>query len=220
MAKGLPKALSGVTTLVVMGDSITEGGAAPGGYVWLLAEALAKAESGIRVVNAGISGHRAPDMAARFERDALAHKPDLILLNVGVNDVWHAFNIFETGARDPQGLQPAGVPVEDYTAYLEEIADKAAAAGARLAFVSPTLVYEDLNCAENIRAATYVSAMRAVAIRRGLPFVDAYLAFRETVAAFRRWSLDETLLLTTDGVHLNAAGNALLAGSIWNALGE
>ena len=218
MPNRLPNALVGVSTLVVMGDSITEGGGAPGGYVWLLERSIDSAGGSLRVVNAGISGHRSPDMADRFDRDVLAHTPQLALVNVGVNDVWHAFNCSETGARDRNGLQPAGVPVAEYTRHLDGMADKAAAAGVRLAYVSPTLVYEDLDCAENVRAAQYVSAMRAVAMRKGCLFVDAYLAFRETVAAYRRLAASDALLLTTDGVHLNGAGKALLAGSRWSAL--
>ncbi len=49
----------GVTRIVTLGDSITQGGGQPGGYVWLLdryLNALYPATP-ITVVNAGISGH-------------------------------------------------------------------------------------------------------------------------------------------------------------------
>ena len=56
----VPPLLSGVTRIVTLGDSITQGGGQPGGYVWLLDRYLNAAYPGtpITVVNAGISGIR------------------------------------------------------------------------------------------------------------------------------------------------------------------
>jgi acyl-CoA thioesterase I len=70
----VPPLLAGVTRIVTLGDSITQGGGQPGGYVWLLDRYLNAVypDTPITVVNAGISGQKAPDMQARFERDVLA----------------------------------------------------------------------------------------------------------------------------------------------------
>jgi lysophospholipase L1-like esterase len=59
-----PARLRDVCRIVVVGDSITELGAEPGGYVSLLEHALAAldAQHPIEIVNAGISGDRSPDM--------------------------------------------------------------------------------------------------------------------------------------------------------------
>src|SRR5437867_12331161 len=83
-----PKELKGVRTIVTLGDSITQGGANPGGYVWLLQKYLdtLNPNQAIRVVNAGISGHKSTDMAARFQRDVVSAKPDIVTISVGVND--------------------------------------------------------------------------------------------------------------------------------------
>jgi lysophospholipase L1-like esterase len=40
----------------------------------------------IEIVNAGISGNKASDMQARFQKDAIDQKPDLVMINVGVNE--------------------------------------------------------------------------------------------------------------------------------------
>src|SRR6266478_10061666 len=84
-----PPALQGVKTLVTLGDSITQGGGAPGGYVWLMQKYLDALypQQGIKIVNAGISGHKSTDMAARFQKDVLDPGPQLITISVGVNDV-------------------------------------------------------------------------------------------------------------------------------------
>src|SRR5258707_12448030 len=83
-----PPALQNVKTLVTLGDSITQGGAAPGGYVWLMQKYLDALypQQGIKIVNAGISGHKSTDMAARFQKDVLDPRPQLITITVGVND--------------------------------------------------------------------------------------------------------------------------------------
>jgi lysophospholipase L1-like esterase len=38
----------------------------------------------IEIVNAGISSNKATDMQARFQKDAIDQKPDLVMINVGV----------------------------------------------------------------------------------------------------------------------------------------
>ena len=41
----------------------------------------------ITVLNRGVSGETARDMLARFDRDVIAEKPDLVLWQVGTNSV-------------------------------------------------------------------------------------------------------------------------------------
>ena len=93
------------TKLVMIGDSITDAGRAhpvgegPGaalgnGYVSLVDSLLgaARPELGVRVVNVGTSGHTVRDLAARWQRDVLALKPDWLSVMIGTNDVWRQFD--------------------------------------------------------------------------------------------------------------------------------
>ena len=41
------------------------------------------------IINRGISGNRVVDLYARIKADVWNHKPDLISILIGVNDVWH-----------------------------------------------------------------------------------------------------------------------------------
>ena len=41
------------------------------------------------IINRGISGNRIVDLLARYKRDCVNYKPDLISILIGVNDVWH-----------------------------------------------------------------------------------------------------------------------------------
>ena len=70
--------------LVCLGDSLTSCGG-PGGHYshW-----LAKLMPDVRVVDAGIGGDTLVGGRARFERDALAHTPDVLLIALGANDFW------------------------------------------------------------------------------------------------------------------------------------
>ena len=80
--------LAGKGKIVTVGDSITEAGKYPGGYVWLLQHYLSALDPDrkIEILNAGISGNKATDMQGRFQKDAIDQKRDLVMINVGVNE--------------------------------------------------------------------------------------------------------------------------------------
>ena len=111
-----------------------------------------------RVVNAGISGHKATDMQARFERDVLAARPQLVTISVGVNDVWHSFRDFKQRRDYPDGSLPNGVPLPLYIENLEAMVVAAKAAGIRVVLLTPTPIHENPASPENARLASYVSA--------------------------------------------------------------
>jgi lysophospholipase L1-like esterase len=78
--------------IVAIGSSSTSGAGASSpaaSYPSQLAAELAKTFRGhdITVLNRGVNGEEAGDMLARFERDVIAEKPDLVLWQVGSNSV-------------------------------------------------------------------------------------------------------------------------------------
>jgi len=77
--------------IVFLGDSITAAGVRAGGYVALASHAISEAypEYGIKVIGAGISGHKVPDCQKRLDRDVLQKNPTIVLIYIGMNDVWH-----------------------------------------------------------------------------------------------------------------------------------
>ena len=78
--------------IVFLGDSITQAGARKGGFVTLVREALDKshADLGIKVIGAGISGHKVPNLQGRLDRDVISKKPTIVVIYIGINDVWHS----------------------------------------------------------------------------------------------------------------------------------
>ena len=95
--------------IVFLGDSITQAGAGPNGYVSLVRDAL-KGES-IEVIGAGISGNRVPDLEARLDRDVIEKKPTLVVIYIGINYVWHSLN-------------GRGTKKEDFDAGLRRLSEK------------------------------------------------------------------------------------------------
>ena len=221
LAAPAPIDLSKVHRIVMMGDSITAMGASPKGYVTLVDASLdaTRPSDPFEVVNVGIGGQKAPDMLARFQKDVIDRKPDLVTISVGVNDVWHGFMDFGKHERHPSGDLPNGVSLPNYLAGVEQMVDMAKASGAQVVLLSPTLVYEDLDDAENARMKEYVKAEEALAKRKGVGFVNLYKACYDSVYAYQKVAGRRSLLLTVDGVHMNDAGNALMADALLRYLG-
>jgi lysophospholipase L1-like esterase len=216
-----PKALQGVHRIVTLGDSITEGGGQPGGYVWLLGQTLARLypDQKFEIVNAGISGHKATDMQARFQRDVLDKKPDMVTISVGVNDVWHGFFDFAAGKRIPDGSGPNGVPIPLYRQKLSEMIEAAQKANVRVVLLAPTIIYEDLSSAENKSLTGYIAVMRELAAKYLCLYVDMNAPFHRIIAARRKQANSTENYLTTDGVHMNPVGNKLMAYTLLRGLG-
>ncbi len=92
--------------ILFQGDSITDAGrnrdtsaandiAAMGrGYAMIAASILLNkfADKNIKIYNKGISGHKVPQLDARWQEDCLDLKPNILSILVGVNDYWHKRN--------------------------------------------------------------------------------------------------------------------------------
>ncbi len=112
--------------IVTLGDSITQAG----GYQALMQKVLARfyPDLGVEIVNAGIGGHKAPDMAARLQKDVIDKKPTIVTVSCGVNDVWHGF-------YDP----PRGVDLETYTRLMTQMVQQLKAnTSAAIYLLTPT----------------------------------------------------------------------------------
>jgi lysophospholipase L1-like esterase len=188
-----------------MGDSITANGSAPIGYISLISQRLQEQFPGrsFQFVNAGEIGDRSSDMLARFDRDVVSQEPDLVVLSVGINDVYE----FYLDSADGNGLK--GVPLNLFTANVGEMIDRANAAGAKVLLFTTTLFEESPNSPMNQRIAPYNDAIRAMARKRRLPLADQNQAF------WKAWEINQQsgngTKLTIDGIHPTAEGYAIMA---------
>lgn len=198
--------------IVFLGDSITQQGAGANGYVTLIKNTLTKKypDLGIEVIGAGISGNKVPDLQRRVDRDVIARKPTVVVIYIGINDVWH-------GEKDPaRGTMP-----DKFASGLEEVIGKCTAAGARVVLCTPTVIGEKTGGANSLDAKLdqYADLSRATAKKLNLQLCDLRQAFLEHLKANNPKN-EERGILTTDRVHLNAAGNKLVAETILPFLGK
>ncbi|MEM7342681.1 MAG: SGNH/GDSL hydrolase family protein [Chloroflexota bacterium] len=94
------------STLLFQGDSITDVRrdrtittpnhtyGMGGGYCKHIAAKLLRErpQDQLMIYNRGVSGDRITDLVARWEKDALHLKPDIISILIGVNDTWFRFS--------------------------------------------------------------------------------------------------------------------------------
>ena len=132
-AEEAPKPLQKGDRIVFLGDSITQAGAGPKGYITLIQNTIKEKhpDLGVEVIGAGISGNKVPDLQRRLEKDVLAKKPTLVVIYIGINDVWH-------GENDPS----KGTPKDKFEAGLKEIIGKVKEAGGRVVLCTPTVIGE------------------------------------------------------------------------------
>ncbi len=188
-----------------MGDSITAGGwGNPGGYVRLIVAGLEANGVKVTPVPAGISGHKSDQMLARLKRDALDKKPDWMTLSCGVNDVWH-------GAR--------GIPLDQYKANITAILDQCATAGTKVVVLTATVIGEELDNDNNKKLAAYNEFLRALAKERKAPLADLYAMFESAIKEHPNTTGKPGRLLTSDGVHMNPAGDQFMARGVLQAFG-
>ena len=206
-----PTPLKAGDRIVFLGDSITAGGAVrPYGYIRLLEDALNKKHPDLKIecLGAGISGNKVPNLQRRVDKDVVAKKPTIVFIYIGINDVWH-------GQKDPaKGTMP-----DKFEAGLKEVIGKITDGGARVILCTPTVIGEKKNGANALDAKLdqYADISRGIAKELKLQLCDLRQAFVDHLSADN--PEDKTSgVLTTDQVHLNSAGNQLVAETMLKTL--
>jgi lysophospholipase L1-like esterase len=188
--------------IAFLGDSITQAGARPNGYVRLAIRGLESAGVKASAIPAGISGHKSNQMLARLERDVLSKKPNWMTLSCGVNDVWH-------GKR--------GVNLADYKTNITKIVDRCQEAGVKVVLLTSTMIGEDKDNANNKKLSTYNDFLQELAKEKKCLLADLNAGMQSIIEA----SSDKKngKLLTSDGVHMNPDGNKMMATGVLEAFG-
>ena len=193
------------TRIVFFGDSITQAGVQPGGYITLLQKMLPADK--FELMGAGIGGNKIYDLYLRMDDDVLAKKPDVVVVWVGVNDVWHKSS-FGTGT-DP----------DKFVKFYEAVVKKLQANNARVVLVTPAAIGEktDFSNQQDGDLNLYSQLIRDLATKYNLPVVDLrkeFLAHNLNANADNK----DRGILTSDRVHLNEAGNQFVADQMAKAL--
>jgi len=209
-AAAFPPTLRGVHRVVIIGASITQFGAKPGGFVWLTQEYLRDLfpDNPIEIIDAGVGGNTSAQERARFQKDVLDRSPDLVLINPGFNDLWRGFN-----REHPGGNGPGRIPVATYKANVDAMITAALKAGRRVVLLTPTFFEDRIDSAGNTQVKDYVNAIQQLAEEHHLIAAD------ENRALVTAWQTPHKGRLTVDGVHMTPAGDAIMAHALLLALG-
>lgn len=198
--------------IVFLGDSITAGGNSGKGYIQVIRNHLAdkKKDLGIECIGAGISGNKVPDLQKRVDKHVIEKKPTVVVIYIGVNDVWH-------GEKDPK----RGTAPDAFEAGLKEVIGKCTKAGAQVILCTPSVIGELPAGGNNLDAKLddYANISRKIAKELDLNLCDLRKAFVDHLQA-NNTQKKAAGILTTDRVHLNEAGNRLVALTILKSLGE
>jgi isoamyl acetate esterase len=188
--------------IVFFGDSITQQGVNPGGYLDKMKAMLdAKGiKDNYQLIGAGIGGNKIYDLYFRYEEDVLVHNPDVVVIWVGVNDVWHKTS-YGTGT-DADKFE------KFYVALIKKFQSK----GIKVVLATPAAIGErtDFSNQQDGDLNYYSQIIRNIAAKFDCPVADFRKEFLKHNLA-KNTANKESGILTTDRVHLNEAGNQLVA---------
>ncbi len=195
--------------VVFFGDSITQAGVNPGGYIKQMDSliALEGQSANYELIGAGIGGNKVYDLYLRLENDVLSKNPDVVVIYVGINDVWHKASS-GTGTDLPKYIQ-------FYKALIKKFTDK----NIKVIVCTPSVIGErnDNSNQQDGDLNQYSKVIRSIADEFKLPVVDLRNAFANYLQKNNPKN-EEKGILTTDRVHLNNAGNLLVAQEMWKVL--
>ncbi|TLS72211.1 G-D-S-L family lipolytic protein, partial [Mariprofundus erugo] len=205
---GLIPPLTERESILFFGDSITREGILPDGYITLIAEMIARHHPGkeITLTGSGINGHRVPNCQKRLERDVLQRQPSIVVIYIGINDVWH-------------WQHQRGTPADAFATGLEDIVSRIRARGARVLLCTPSVIGERADGGNPYDAMLdeYADISRSIARESAVPLLDLRQAFIHHLKAHNPTHAASGIL-TRDGVHLNREGNRLVASLMAQAL--
>lgn len=202
------------TKIVFFGDSITELGVKPEkyrGYILQLEDMLKKEQKAdqYELVGSGISANKVYDLYLRMEEDVLAKNPDVVVIYVGVNDVWH------------KTLLGTGTDADKFEKFYQAIIKKLKDKGIKVVLVTPAVVGEKADMSNPLDGDLnkYSNIIRELAKKNSLPVVDLRKSFQQYLSKNNPENKEKEIL-TYDRVHMNNEGNKFIAEEMWKVLKE
>jgi lysophospholipase L1-like esterase len=191
--------------IVFFGDSITEAGDRSGGFISMMRDQLKEQhkDNQYELLGAGISGNKVYDLYLRINEDVLSKKPDVVVIWVGVNDVWHK-RLYGTGT-DPDKFD------KFYRRMLQMFKER----NIKTIICTPACVGEKTDYSNELDGDLnqYSKQIRALAAEFNSPLLDLRTIFHDYQLKNNPENLRKGIL-TVDGVHLNEKGNTLLAAEL------
>lgn len=200
------------TKVIFFGDSITELGVKRDRYVGyiLKMDSMLKVEKKAdeyELIGSGISANKVYDLYLRLEDDVLAKNPDVVVIYVGVNDVWH------------KTLLGTGTDADKFEKFYQAIIKKLRDRNIKVLLCTPAVVGEKNDMSNSLDGDLnrYSNIIRDLAKKNSLPLIDLRKKFQDYLSK-NNPDNKEKEILTYDRVHMNDKGNQFLADAMWEAL--
>jgi len=192
--------------VIFFGDSLTQAGVDSGGYITVLRDKKGINEN-FELVGSGIGGNKIYDLYLRMEEDVLAKNPDIVVIWVGVNDVWHKQS-FGTGT-DADKFE------KFYLAIIRKLKER----NIKVMICTPAAIGEKTDFSNQLDGDLnkYSSIIRKIGATAQVPVIDFRKSFLEYDLLNNKENKDRGVL-TSDGVHLNLVGNQFVADKMYTAL--
>lgn len=197
--------------VIFFGDSITQAGVGPTGYITKVGEMLkasGKANQ-YELIGAGIGGNKVYDLYLRLEDDVLSKNPNVVFIYVGINDVWH---------KTSHGT---GTDADKYVKFYDALIRKMKAQNIRVIICTPSVIGErnDNSNAQDGDLNYYSKLIRDIATKNHVELLDLRKNFADYLLKNNPENKEKGIL-TTDRVHLNDEGNKFLAEKMLEALSK
>jgi len=197
------------TRVIFFGDSITQMGVNPGGYISLLQDSLDRKglSSRYELIGSGIGYNKVYDLYLRMDSDVVMKNPNEVFVWIGVNDVGHK-----------RGMG-TGTDADKFERFYEAIIKKLQTRNIQLVLCTPASIGEriDYTNADDGELNYYSNIIRQLAKKFNCALVDFRKDFHEYVISHNPDNKSKGIL-TTDGIHLNDAGNRFVAAKFFEAL--
>ena len=197
------------TRIVFFGDSITQMGAGANGYITKMQKMLQDKglTSQYELIGAGIGGNKVYDLYLRMDDDVLAKNPDVVVIWVGVNDVWH------------KATSGTGTDADKFEKFYTAMIKKFQSKNIQVVLCTPSTIGEktDYSNQQDGDLNNYSKIIRKLATAYNCKLIDLRTDFHEYDLKNNPEN-KESGILTTDRVHLNERGNAFVAEKMMETL--
>jgi lysophospholipase L1-like esterase len=214
----LVRCLNPTERIVFVGDSITYFGGKSGGYIDRFNQALRqqlkrqRLNHNITVQSYGLSGAQVPDLwvgktqwseSVPYEDILITDRPTILVIYIGVNDAWHEVK----------------TPLDVYRSGIAKLIQQGQDMGATVVLATPAVIGEkadgtnpdDALLDELSQISQTVGASKQAIVcnlRQGFQqYLQQHNPHQKTQG-----------ILTSDGVHMNAKGNTLIADLITQSI--
>jgi len=197
--------------ILFFGDSITQLGAGPNGYIKKFDSILNQKglSSRYETIGAGISGNKVYDLYLRMDSDVLAKSPDAVVIFIGVNDVWH------------KRTSGTGTDADKFEKFYNAIIKKLKAKNIAIYLCTPASIGEKNDFTNPLEGElnNYAAIIRKIAKDNNCPLIDLRQIFTDYLKNNNPDNKDRGML-TVDGVHLNMTGNIFVAQKMFDVLSQ